>query len=131
MLVGPITALVLSILALIATIYVVRERDVLKAIVYSGLQSAAYAVMLELFFAPDLLIAYIAVSLGVLSVLFIYVLMKGERYEECCGLGVEGVVEDSGVRVVGLGGRGGARYRPSTAGWMPCRGGSASRAGSS
>jgi len=82
MLVGPITALVMSILALVATIYVVRERDVLKAIVYSGLQSAAYAVMLELFFAPDLLIAYIAVSLGVLSALFIYVLMKGERYEE-------------------------------------------------
>lgn len=69
-------------LAFIATLAVLRERDVLKAIVYSSIESVFYAVALSYFLAPDLLIAYIAIGLGVNSVLFIYVLSKGERYEE-------------------------------------------------
>ncbi|AFL66942.1 Na(+)/H(+) antiporter subunit B [Desulfurococcus amylolyticus] len=69
-------------LAFIATLAVLRERDVLKAIVYSSIESVFYAVALSYFLAPDLLIAYIAIGLGVNSVLFIYVLSKGERHEE-------------------------------------------------
>jgi uncharacterized MnhB-related membrane protein len=69
-------------LAFIATLAVLRERDILKAIVYSSIESVFYAVALSYFLAPDLLIAYIAIGLGVNSVLFIYVLSKGERYEE-------------------------------------------------
>jgi len=69
-------------LAFIATLAVLRERDVLKAVVYSSIESVFYAVALSYFLAPDLLIAYIAIGLGVNSVLFVYVLSKGERYEE-------------------------------------------------
>ncbi|ADV65310.1 Na(+)/H(+) antiporter subunit B [Desulfurococcus mucosus] len=69
-------------LALLATIAVFRERDVAKAIVYSGIESAFYAILLSYLLAPDLLIAYIAIGLGVNSLLLIYVLSKGDRYEE-------------------------------------------------
>lgn len=69
-------------LALLATIAVYRERDVAKAIVYSGIESVFYAIALSFFLAPDLLIAYIAIGLGVNSVILMYVLSKGDRFEE-------------------------------------------------
>jgi len=71
-----------STLALIATIIALFERDVLRAIILAGIESVFYALLLALFLAPDLLIAYIAVGLGLNSVILIYALMKGERYEE-------------------------------------------------
>jgi len=34
------------------------------------------------FLAPDLLIAYVGIGLGLNTVVLLYVLTKGERYEE-------------------------------------------------
>ncbi len=69
-------------LALIASIIAMLERDLLKAIVLSGVESVFFALLLLVFLAPDLLIAYIAIGLGVNSVILIYALRRGERYEE-------------------------------------------------
>jgi len=69
-------------LALLATVAVLRERDVVKAVVFSAIESVFYAVALSYFLAPDLLIAYIAIGLGVNSVLFLYILSRGDRFEE-------------------------------------------------
>ena len=71
-----------STLALIATIYAYYEKDVLRSIILAGIESVFYALLLALLLAPDLLIAYIAIGLGLNSVILIYALMKGERYEE-------------------------------------------------
>ncbi len=71
-----------STLALIATIIALFEKDVLRSIVLAGVESVFFALLLAVFLAPDLLIAYIAVGLGLNSVILIYALMKGERYEE-------------------------------------------------
>lgn len=69
-------------LALIASILAMLEKDLLKAIILSGVESVFFALLLLIFLAPDLLIAYIAIGLGVNSVIFIFALRRGERYEE-------------------------------------------------
>jgi energy-converting hydrogenase B subunit D len=68
--------------ALVAAIMALFEKDLLKAIVLSGVESITTAFLLVVLLAPDLLIAYVAVGLGINSVILIYALMKGERYEE-------------------------------------------------
>jgi len=75
-------ASIASTLALIATIIAVYSRDVAKTIIIAGIESVFYAVVLSIFLAPDLLIAYIAVGLGSNTAILFYVLSKGERYEE-------------------------------------------------
>jgi len=69
-------------LALLATVAVFKERDVAKAVMFSAIESVFYAVALSYFLAPDLLIAYIAIGLGVNSVLLLYILSRGDRFEE-------------------------------------------------
>ncbi len=68
--------------ALVAAVMALFEKDLLKAIVLSGVESITTAFLLVVLLAPDLLIAYVAVGLGINSVILIYALMKGERYEE-------------------------------------------------
>ncbi len=68
--------------ALIAAILAMFEKDLLKAIVLSGIESIFTAFLLVVLLAPDLLIAYVAVGLGINSVILIYALLRGERYEE-------------------------------------------------
>ncbi len=69
-------------LALISTILVLYEKDVAKAVVLAGVESVFYALLLQVFLAPDLLIAYVGIGLGLNTVVLLYVLTKGERYEE-------------------------------------------------
>jgi len=71
-----------STFALIAAVLALLERDLLKAIVLSGIESIFTAFLLVVLLAPDLLIAYVAVGLGINSVILIYALLRGERYEE-------------------------------------------------
>jgi len=75
-------ATVATTLALISTIVVVHEKDVAKAVVLTGVESVFYALALSIFLAPDLLIAYVAIGLGLNTIILLYVLSKGERYEE-------------------------------------------------
>jgi len=75
-------AAVATTLALISTIVVVHEKDVAKAVVLTGVESVFYALALSIFLAPDLLIAYVAIGLGLNTIILLYVLSKGERYEE-------------------------------------------------
>ena len=77
-----ILAAIGSTLALIASIVALLQRDVLKAIILSGIESIFFALLLTAFLAPDLLIAYVAIGLGINSVILLYALRKGERYEE-------------------------------------------------
>lgn len=69
-------------LALIFAYLAIRERDLIKAIVFSALQSVAFAYAYYLLFAPDIVLAYIAVGVGIYSILLIYGVSKTERYEE-------------------------------------------------
>lgn len=77
-----VVASIASTLALIATIIAVYTKDVAKTIVVAAIESVFYAIVLSVFLAPDLLIAYVAVGLGANTVILFYVLSKGERFEE-------------------------------------------------
>ncbi len=67
--------------ALILTYKTLVERDLLKAIIYSAGQAVAYTLALTLLAAPDLVLAYVAVGVGMYTALFLFVLSRTERYE--------------------------------------------------
>ncbi|MGB9828196.1 MAG: Na(+)/H(+) antiporter subunit B, partial [Thermosphaera sp.] len=71
--------LLLSFASLLAIVFVylaITEKDLIKAIVFSAGQSISYTIILQLFAAPDVLLAYIAVSVGIYSALLVYVVSK-------------------------------------------------------
>jgi len=69
-------------MALIATYLVIKSRDLIKAVVFSAIQSIAYSLAYYLLAAPDIVLAYLAVGVGIYSVLLLYAISKTERYEE-------------------------------------------------
>jgi uncharacterized MnhB-related membrane protein len=69
-------------LALVSTVIVIYEKDVARSVVLAGVESVFYALVLAVFLAPDLLIAYVAIGLGLNTAILLYVLSRGERYEE-------------------------------------------------
>lgn len=67
--------------ALVATLLALRERDLVKAAVYSAAQAAAYSLAFYILMAPDIALAYIAVGVGIYTGLLLYAIGKTERYE--------------------------------------------------
>lgn len=79
-----LTLLVLIFAALLGLVFVymaINERDLLKAVVFSAGQSICYAIILQATSAPDIVMTYIAVSVGLYSAILIFVVSKTERFE--------------------------------------------------
>ncbi|MEM1645470.1 MAG: hydrogenase subunit MbhD domain-containing protein [Ignisphaera sp.] len=82
-----IESLVFVIMSLIAAtstffvIFAVRSKDLLKAIIFSAVQSTLYSLLLFLLLAPDIVLVYVAVSVGLLPLLSILLVKKVGRYE--------------------------------------------------
>jgi len=74
--------LYLGLVSLAATVKAIMDRDLVKAIAYSAIQSIAYAIIYALLLAPDILIVYLAVGAGIYPVLMLYAVSKTRRYEE-------------------------------------------------
>lgn len=77
-----IILLVSSILGLFFAYMAITEKDLLKAIGFSAGQSVAYSLIFYILMAPDILLAYIAVSVGVYTALLVFTISKTVRYEE-------------------------------------------------
>ncbi len=69
-------------LALVFTYKTLVEKDLVKAVVYSGGEAVSYALAFVVMYAPDLVLAYVAVGLGIYSALFLFVITRTERYEK-------------------------------------------------
>ncbi|MCS7139848.1 MAG: DUF4040 domain-containing protein [Candidatus Nezhaarchaeota archaeon] len=69
-------------LGAIFTYFAIRSKDLLKAAVFSAGQSAAYALAFFMLMAPDIVLAYIAVAVGIYTVVLVYLISKTERHEE-------------------------------------------------
>ena len=67
--------------ALILTYKTLVARDLVKAVIYSAGQAIAYTLALTLLAAPDLVLAYVAVGVGMYTALFLFIICKTERYE--------------------------------------------------
>lgn len=74
-------ATVAALLSVVATYLAIRARDMLDAVIFSAVQSAAYAIMFYIFMAPDIVLVYIPVSVGVLPAVTILLIKRTERYE--------------------------------------------------
>ncbi len=74
-------ATVAALLSVVATYLAIRARDMLSAVIFSAVQSTAYAIMFYIFMAPDIVLVYIPVSVGVLPAVTILLIKRTERYE--------------------------------------------------
>lgn len=68
--------------AMVFTILAIREKDLVKAVVYSAVQSIAYAIAFAVLLAPDILLVYIAVGLGIYPVIILYTISRTKRFEK-------------------------------------------------
>ncbi len=69
-------------LGMIFAYLAISEKDLLKAIVYSAGQAAMYVIVFYLLMAPDIVLAYAAIGVGVYSAVMIVAVKKTERYEK-------------------------------------------------
>ncbi len=77
-----IIAAISSLIALVATYFAILEKDMIKAVIYSAVQSTMFALLYYLFVAPDIVLVYIPVAVGLYPLLVIMLIKKTERYEE-------------------------------------------------
>ncbi|WP_297552822.1 hydrogenase subunit MbhD domain-containing protein [Thermococcus sp.] len=70
-----------ALIGLIASYLAITEKDLLKAVGYSAVQAIAYAIAFYLLMAPDIVLAYVAIAVGIYSALLIFIIGKTERYE--------------------------------------------------
>jgi uncharacterized MnhB-related membrane protein len=70
-----------STVGLVFTYLAVTERDLLRAVVYSAVQSSAYAVLFYLLRAPDIVLVYIPVSVGLYPAALLFLIGKTERVD--------------------------------------------------
>lgn len=72
---------VAGVISMIATYLAVVEKDLVKAVVYSALQSTAYTMLFYLLMAPDIALVYIPVSVGLYPAVVLFLIKKTERVE--------------------------------------------------
>ncbi|NJE11515.1 hydrogenase subunit MbhD domain-containing protein [Thermococcus sp. LS2] len=73
--------LITVLIGLIFSYLAIIEKDLLKAIGFSAVQAIAYAIAFYILMAPDIVLAYIAIAVGIYSALLVFVVSKTERYE--------------------------------------------------
>ena len=76
-----IILLITIILGLIFSYLAILERDLLKAIGFSAVQAIAYAIAFHILMAPDIVLAYVAIAVGIYTALLVFVVSKTTRYE--------------------------------------------------
>ncbi len=78
----PYVLMAISALASIVAVYLaIIERDLLKAVLFSAVQSTLYALLFYLLMAPDIVLTYIPVAVGLYPAVLIFLIKKTERYE--------------------------------------------------
>jgi uncharacterized MnhB-related membrane protein len=72
---------VISTVALIFTYLTIIQKDLVKAILFSAIESAAYLLVFYLLMGPDLALAYVAIGVGIYPAVAFFLVKKTERYE--------------------------------------------------
>lgn len=71
-----------GVISMVATYLTVIEKDLIRAVVYSALQSTAYTILFYLLMAPDIALVYIPVAVGLYPAVVLFLIKKTERVEE-------------------------------------------------
>ncbi|MEM0025353.1 MAG: hydrogenase subunit MbhD domain-containing protein [Zestosphaera sp.] len=74
-----------GVISLIATYLAVLESDLIKAVVFSALQSTVYAILFYLLMAPDIALVYIPVAVGLYPAVVLFLIKKTEKTESESG----------------------------------------------
>jgi len=72
---------VLGLISMVATFMAIIERDLLKAVLFSAVQSTVYAFMFYILMAPDILLVYVPVAVGLYPAVILFLIKKTERFE--------------------------------------------------
>lgn len=72
----------ISIVSISFVILAITSKDLLKAVIFSAVQSTLYAFLFYLLMAPDIVLVYVAVSVGLLPLITITLIKKVGRYEK-------------------------------------------------
>ncbi|MEO3993154.1 MAG: hydrogenase subunit MbhD domain-containing protein [Desulfurococcaceae archaeon TW002] len=70
-----------GVISLTATYLAVLESNLIKAVVFSALQSTVYVVLFYLLMAPDIALVYIPVSVGLYPAVILFLTKKTEKVE--------------------------------------------------
>lgn len=68
-------------LALLSTYIAIVEKDLVKAVIYSAVESAAFSMVFFLLMAPDLALCYIPIGVGIYPAIVLMLIKKTERFE--------------------------------------------------
>ncbi|MEM0026386.1 MAG: hydrogenase subunit MbhD domain-containing protein [Ignisphaera sp.] len=71
-----------SIASTIAVYMTIKEKDLVKAVIYSALQSALYTIIYFLLLTPDVVLVYLPVAVGLIPGVFLILISKTERWEK-------------------------------------------------
>ena len=72
---------VLGLISTIATLLAILERDLVRAVVFSAIQSTVYAFIYYILMAPDIDLVYIPVAIGLYPAVILFLIKKTERFE--------------------------------------------------
>ncbi|MCC6040882.1 MAG: DUF4040 domain-containing protein [Desulfurococcaceae archaeon] len=73
---------IISLLSVVAVYMAVKTRDLVKAVIYSALQSGLYSILYFLLLAPDIGLVYIPVAVGLIPGVLLVLISKTERWEK-------------------------------------------------
>jgi len=66
----------------IAVYLALTEKDLVKAVIYSAVQSGLYAIAYFLLMAPDIVLVYLPVALGLVPAVLLSLISRTERWEK-------------------------------------------------
>ncbi|MEM1634646.1 MAG: hydrogenase subunit MbhD domain-containing protein [Thermosphaera sp.] len=66
----------------VSVYHAVIEKDLIKAVIYSAIQSTFYALLYFLLMAPDIVLVYLPVAVGLIPGVLILLISKTERVEQ-------------------------------------------------
>jgi len=70
-----------AIISVIATYLAVTDRDLLRALIFSALQSTAYAIIFLVLMAPDIVLVYVPVAVGIYPAVVLVLIKRVGRFE--------------------------------------------------
>ncbi|MEM0380246.1 MAG: hydrogenase subunit MbhD domain-containing protein [Desulfurococcaceae archaeon] len=71
-----------SLFSVIAVYLAIIEKDLVKAVVFSAIQSGLYALLYYILMAPDIVLVYIPVAIGLYPAIILILISKTEKVEK-------------------------------------------------
>ncbi len=71
----------LGLVSVVATYLAITEKNLVRAILFSAIQSTVYAFIYYLLMAPDIVLVYVPVAVGLYPAVILFLIHKTEKEE--------------------------------------------------